>query len=82
MERMAPVNLATGKGLGAKFNETYFAHYKDAIDHITVKKKAYALIDPHNYMVRVYLESQASIILSTPHHSVTTTLQLSLSPEV
>ncbi|KAH8890052.1 cellulase-domain-containing protein [Thozetella sp. PMI_491] len=46
LERMAP--LATG--LGSKFDETHFGHYKDAIDYITVKKGAYAILDPHNYM--------------------------------
>lgn len=29
----------------------YFSEYKDAVDYITVTKGAYALIDPHNYMV-------------------------------
>jgi len=46
MERMVPVKF----GLGARFNETYFSEYADAINHITVTKGAYALIDPHNYM--------------------------------
>ncbi|KAF8157147.1 endoglucanase 1 [Crassisporium funariophilum] len=46
MERMCPLSF----GLGAKFNETYFAEYADAINHITVTKGAYALLDPHNYM--------------------------------
>lgn len=62
MERMSPLAF----GLGSKFNETvrskgfhmttsslvfqYFAEYADAINHITLTKGAYALIDPHNYM--------------------------------
>ncbi|KAK7052582.1 endoglucanase 1 [Favolaschia claudopus] len=46
MERMCPLSF----GLGRKFNETYFAEFADAINHITVKKGAYALLDPHNYM--------------------------------
>ena len=62
MERMAPLAF----GLGSRFNETvrhtdfhitifslssqYFAEYADAINHITLTKGAYALIDPHNYM--------------------------------
>ncbi|ERS98715.1 endoglucanase 1 [Sporothrix schenckii ATCC 58251] len=46
LERMCP--LATG--LGAVFNETHFSLYKEAIDYITVTKKAYAILDPHNYM--------------------------------
>lgn len=28
----------------------YFTEYADAIDYITNKKGAYALLDPHNYM--------------------------------
>ncbi|KZT35506.1 endoglucanase 1 [Sistotremastrum suecicum HHB10207 ss-3] len=50
MERMCPVNFATGKGLGSKFNETYFSEYADAVNYVTNVKGAYALIDPHNYM--------------------------------
>jgi len=50
MERMAPVNQTTGKGLGANFNETYFSLYEDAVNYVTKTKGAYALIDPHNYM--------------------------------
>jgi len=50
MERMCPVDLSTGKGLGSTFNETYFGFFEDAINYITVTKGAYALIDPHNYM--------------------------------
>ncbi|KAF5324355.1 hypothetical protein D9619_011336 [Psilocybe cf. subviscida] len=46
LERMTPLTY----GLGARFNETYFAEYEDAINYITNKKGAYALLDPHNYM--------------------------------
>ncbi|EPE05383.1 endoglucanase 1 [Ophiostoma piceae UAMH 11346] len=46
LERMCP--LATG--LGSTFNETHFALYKKAVDYITVTKKAYCILDPHNYM--------------------------------
>ncbi|KAG6907640.1 hypothetical protein DXG01_008090 [Tephrocybe rancida] len=46
MERMCPLSF----GLGKRFNETYFSEYADAINHITLNKGAYALIDPHNYM--------------------------------
>ncbi|EAQ86422.1 hypothetical protein CHGG_07675 [Chaetomium globosum CBS 148.51] len=46
LERMCP----PADGLGAKFNETHFDHFKEAIDYITVTKGAYAILDPHNYM--------------------------------
>ncbi|KAJ7246944.1 endoglucanase 1 [Mycena rebaudengoi] len=46
MERMCPLAF----GLGKKFNETYFSEYEDAINYITLTKKAFALLDPHNYM--------------------------------
>ncbi|KAE8450165.1 hypothetical protein EG329_006946 [Mollisiaceae sp. DMI_Dod_QoI] len=46
LERMCPLSY----GLGAKFNETHFSFFKDAIDYITVNKSAYAILDPHNYM--------------------------------
>ncbi|KEP48093.1 glycoside hydrolase family 5 protein [Rhizoctonia solani 123E] len=46
MERMCPLSY----GLGAKFNETYFGYFKEAIDYITITKGAYAILDPHNYM--------------------------------
>jgi endoglucanase len=46
LERMCP--LATG--LGATFDEAHFAHYKEAVDYVTVTKGAYAILDPHNYM--------------------------------
>lgn len=45
LERMCPLEY----GLGARFNETYFSYYNDAITAIT-KKGAYAILDPHNYM--------------------------------
>lgn len=46
LERMCPLSF----GLGSKFNETHFTEYKAAIDHITVTRGAYAILDPHNYM--------------------------------
>ncbi|CAE6470491.1 unnamed protein product [Rhizoctonia solani] len=46
LERMCPLSY----GLGAKFNETYFGYFKEAIDYITITKGAYAILDPHNYM--------------------------------
>jgi hypothetical protein len=36
LERMCPPSY----GLGAKFNETHFDYFKQAIDYITVTKKA------------------------------------------
>jgi endoglucanase len=36
LERMCPLEY----GLGSKFNETYFMHYKEAIDHITLTRGA------------------------------------------
>jgi len=47
LERMCP--LSHGYGLGARFNETHFAEYQDAINYITWTKSSYAIIDPHNY---------------------------------
>ncbi|KAH8112633.1 endoglucanase 1 [Phellopilus nigrolimitatus] len=46
LERMCPLET----GLGATFNETHFSEYEAAVNHITVDKGAYALLDPHNYM--------------------------------
>ncbi|GAB1314540.1 cellulase [Madurella fahalii] len=46
LERMCPLSY----GLGAKFNETHFDYFKQAIDYITKTKGAYAILDPHNYM--------------------------------
>ncbi|KAK3377529.1 glycoside hydrolase superfamily [Podospora didyma] len=46
LERMCPLAW----GLGARFNETHFDHFKQAIDYITKTKGAYAILDPHNYM--------------------------------
>ncbi|CAE7084026.1 unnamed protein product [Rhizoctonia solani] len=46
LERLCPLEY----GLGPKFNETYYAQFKDAIDYITLTKEAYAVFDPHNYM--------------------------------
>ncbi|KAK4235900.1 glycoside hydrolase superfamily [Achaetomium macrosporum] len=46
LERMCPPSY----GLGAKFNETHFDYFKQAVDYITKTKGAYAILDPHNYM--------------------------------
>ncbi|KAF8865727.1 glycoside hydrolase [Acephala macrosclerotiorum] len=46
LERMCPI----ATGLGAKFDEEPFFHFKDAIDYITINKSVYAILDPHNYM--------------------------------
>jgi len=76
MERMCP--LATG--LGSTFNETYFADYADAINHITLTKGAYALIDPHNYMRYNDPSSQpdsGSVIGNSSDPTAATTAQFS-----
>ncbi|CAK7234718.1 hypothetical protein SCUCBS95973_009029 [Sporothrix curviconia] len=74
LERMCP--LATG--LGAKFDETHFAHYQDAIKYITETKGAYAIVDPHNYM-RYNNPSQqpmsGSVIGNTSDATAATTAQ-------
>jgi len=74
MERMAPLAF----GLGSRFNETYFSEYADAINHITIVKGAYALIDPHNYM-RYNDPSQqpnsGSVIGNSSDPTAATTLQ-------
>ncbi|KAF4635569.1 hypothetical protein G7Y89_g2508 [Cudoniella acicularis] len=46
LERMCPPTT----GLGAKFNQTHFDLYADAINYITKTKGAYVILDPHNYM--------------------------------
>ncbi|KAI0909933.1 glycoside hydrolase family 5 protein [Ustulina deusta] len=46
LERMCP----PATGLGATFDETHFARFKEAVDYVTVAKGAYAILDPHNYM--------------------------------
>ncbi|KAH7124172.1 glycoside hydrolase superfamily [Dendryphion nanum] len=46
LERMCPPST----GLGAKFDETYYGHFADAVNYITVTKGAYCILDPHNYM--------------------------------
>ncbi|KAL5328087.1 hypothetical protein ACEPPN_005795 [Leptodophora sp. 'Broadleaf-Isolate-01'] len=46
LERMCPISY----GLGAKFNETHFQEFADAVNYITVTKGAYCILDPHNYM--------------------------------
>lgn len=35
-------------GLGAKFNETHFDYFKEAVDYVTKTKGAYCILDPHN----------------------------------
>jgi len=65
-------------GLGSKFNETYFSEYADAINHITLTKGAYALIDPHNYMRYNDPSSQpfsGSVIGNTSDPTAATTQQ-------
>ncbi|KAJ7606647.1 endoglucanase 1 [Roridomyces roridus] len=74
MERMCPLSF----GLGSKFNETYFSEFADAINHITLTKGAYALIDPHNYMRYNDPSSQpfsGSIIGDTTDPKAATTAQ-------
>src|SRR4051794_16444791 len=46
LERMCPLSY----GLGAKFNETHFDHFKESIDYITKKKGACAFVDLHGAM--------------------------------
>ncbi|ORX97100.1 glycoside hydrolase family 5 protein [Clohesyomyces aquaticus] len=46
LERMCPLSY----GLGAKFNETHFGYFKEAVDYVTKTKGAYCILDPHNYM--------------------------------
>ncbi|KAF7303586.1 Endoglucanase 1 [Mycena indigotica] len=74
MERMCPLSF----GLGARFNETYFKEYADAINYITLTKGAYALIDPHNYMRYNDPSSQpfsGSVIGNSSDPTAATTLQ-------
>ncbi|KAF8998235.1 endoglucanase 1 [Cyathus striatus] len=74
MERMTPLSF----GLGRRFNETYFSEYADAINHITLTKGAYALIDPHNYMRYNDPSSQpfsGSVIGNTSDPTAATTKQ-------
>jgi len=44
LERMCPLSY----GLGAKFNETHFDYFKEAVDYVTKTKGAYCILDPHN----------------------------------
>jgi endoglucanase len=44
LERMCPLSY----GLGAKFNETHFDFFKEAVDYVTKTKGAYCILDPHN----------------------------------
>ncbi|RDL35283.1 (Trans)glycosidase [Venustampulla echinocandica] len=46
LERMCPLDY----GLGAKFNETHYDYFADAVNYITKTKGAYCILDPHNYM--------------------------------
>ncbi|KAK6347425.1 hypothetical protein TWF718_005266 [Orbilia javanica] len=46
LERICPPSV----GLGKVFNETYFDLFYDAVQYVTVRKRRYALLDPHNYM--------------------------------
>ncbi|KAI0876402.1 glycoside hydrolase family 5 protein [Hypoxylon argillaceum] len=74
LERMCP--LATG--LGATFDEAHFAHYKEAVDYVTVTKGAYAILDPHNYMRYNDPSAQpfsGSVIGNTSDPSAATTAQ-------
>ncbi|KAK0666424.1 endoglucanase 1 [Cercophora samala] len=74
LERMCPLSY----GLGAKFNETHFEHFKEAIDYITITKGAYAILDPHNYMRYNDPSSQpfsGSIIGNTADPTAATTAQ-------
>ncbi|EMC98736.1 glycoside hydrolase family 5 protein [Baudoinia panamericana UAMH 10762] len=73
LERMCPLEY----GLGARFNETYFSEFNDAIRAIT-SAGAYAILDPHNYM-RYNDPSQqpgsGSIIGNTADPAAATTAQ-------
>ncbi|KAK3898443.1 glycoside hydrolase superfamily [Staphylotrichum tortipilum] len=74
LERMCPLSY----GLGAKFNETHFDHFKEAIDYITKTKGAYAILDPHNYMRYNDPSSQpfsGSVIGNTSDPTAATTAQ-------
>ncbi|KAF2248039.1 glycoside hydrolase family 5 protein [Trematosphaeria pertusa] len=74
LERMCPV----AGGLGAKFNETHFDYFKQAVDYVTKTKGAYCILDPHNYM-RYNDPSQqpmtGSIIGDTADRTAATTVQ-------
>ncbi|KAF2204521.1 putative endoglucanase 1 [Delitschia confertaspora ATCC 74209] len=74
LERMCPLSY----GLGAKFNETHFDYFKQAVDYVTVTKSAYCILDPHNYM-RYNDPSQqpmtGSIIGDTSDKTAATTAQ-------
>ncbi|KAF2179216.1 glycoside hydrolase family 5 protein [Zopfia rhizophila CBS 207.26] len=74
LERMCP----PATGLGAKFNETHFGYFKEAVDYVTKTKGAYCILDPHNYM-RYNDPSQqpmtGSIIGDTADKTAATTAQ-------
>ncbi|KAK3685196.1 glycoside hydrolase superfamily [Podospora appendiculata] len=74
LERMCPLSY----GLGAKFDETHYNYYKQAIDYITKTKGAYAILDPHNYMRYNDPSSQpftGSVIGNTTDKTAATTAQ-------
>ncbi|KAK4114781.1 glycoside hydrolase family 5 protein [Canariomyces notabilis] len=74
LERMCPLEY----GLGAKFNETHFDYFKQAVDYITKTKGAYAILDPHNYMRYNDPSSQpfsGSVIGNTSDSTAATTAQ-------
>ncbi|KAI0471535.1 endoglucanase 1 [Xylariaceae sp. FL0804] len=74
LERMCPLEY----GLGAKFNETHFDLYKQAVDYVTVTQGAYAILDPHNYMRYNDPSSQpysGSVIGNTSDPDAATTAQ-------
>ncbi|TVY80822.1 Endoglucanase, partial [Lachnellula suecica] len=74
LERMCPLSY----GLGAKFNETHYGFFADAVNYITKTKGAYCILDPHNYM-RYNNPSQqpatGSIIGDTTDSKAATTAQ-------
>lgn len=71
MERMCPLSFGLGSRFNETVSlsrlsvsdeefltqicHQYFAEYADAVNHITITKGAYALIDPHNYMRYKYV---------------------------
>ncbi|KAF2709219.1 glycoside hydrolase family 5 protein [Pleomassaria siparia CBS 279.74] len=77
LERMCPLSY----GLGAKFNETHFDFFKEAVDYVTKTKGAYCILDPHNYM-RYNDPSQqpmsGSIIGDTADKTAATTAQFGI----
>ena len=45
--------------VGLKRFQQYFKHFADAVNYITLKKGAYAIIDPHNYMRYKYVSTSS-----------------------